>query len=111
MLSGRPAGISGALIPIAGGCWLSVILILLKKEIEMIHASESYNRIQDPENKIGQDEPVFLLRAQDALAPITVSFWADCVEKAGNAKLAEEVRNFVVKMAEWQRENFTKYPD
>ncbi len=39
----------------------------------MIHASEKYSRIQDPENKIGQDEPVFLLRAQDILAPKVVA--------------------------------------
>src|SRR5258708_4200756 len=31
----------------------------------MIHAREDYMPIQDPRNKIGEDEPVFLLRAQD----------------------------------------------
>lgn len=31
----------------------------------MIHARNDYNRIQDPENKIGEDEPVILFRAQD----------------------------------------------
>jgi hypothetical protein len=31
----------------------------------MIHARKDYNRIQDPEGKIGVDEPVFLMRAQD----------------------------------------------
>lgn len=30
----------------------------------MIHARPDYNRIQDPENKIPEDEPVFLLRAK-----------------------------------------------
>lgn len=34
----------------------------------MIHARDDYNRIQDPAGKIPADEPVFLLRAQDALA-------------------------------------------
>lgn len=33
----------------------------------MIHARDDYNRIQDPEGKIEQDEPVFLLRAKDPL--------------------------------------------
>lgn len=28
----------------------------------MIHARDDYNRIQDPENKIGKDEPVLLIR-------------------------------------------------
>lgn len=31
----------------------------------MIHARKDYNRFQDPENKIGKDEPVILFRAQD----------------------------------------------
>jgi hypothetical protein len=111
MLSGRPAGISGALIPIAGGCWLSVILIL-KKVIEMIHASESYNRIQDPENKIGKDEPVFLLRGQDVFAPHVMEYWAELVENNGkNPKKANEIRAFVKKMEAWQATNFVKTPD
>lgn len=33
----------------------------------MRHAREDYNRIQDPAGKIHEDEPVFLMRAQDAL--------------------------------------------
>ena len=33
----------------------------------MIHARADYDRIQDPEGKIGDDEPVFLLRGQDVL--------------------------------------------
>ena len=34
----------------------------------MLHARKDYNkRVQDSENKIGEEEPVFLLRAKDAL--------------------------------------------
>lgn len=33
----------------------------------MIHAREDYNRIQDPDGKIPEDEPVFLIRAQDTI--------------------------------------------
>jgi hypothetical protein len=33
----------------------------------MVHARKDYARIQDPWGKIGDDEPVFLIRAQDAL--------------------------------------------
>lgn len=54
----------------------------------MIHARADYNRIQDPavqnpslltpgSRPIGQDEPVFLLRAQDVSAAETLRFWAD----------------------------------
>ena len=42
----------------------------------MIHAREDYNRIQDPAGKIGENEPVFLIRAQDASAPAAVEAWA-----------------------------------
>lgn len=37
----------------------------------MKHAREDYNRIQDPGEKIGKDEAVFLLRAQDFAMPAT----------------------------------------
>lgn len=53
----------------------------------MKHARTDYNRIQDPAVKdksllklgatpIGIDEPVFLLRAQDRTAAMTLRFWA-----------------------------------
>jgi hypothetical protein len=42
----------------------------------MKHARPDYNRIQDPENKIPENEPVFLLRAQDETAAAVVRFWA-----------------------------------
>lgn len=42
----------------------------------MIHARPDYQRIQDPSGKIPEDEPVFLLRAQDQTAAATVRYWA-----------------------------------
>ena len=42
----------------------------------MRHARNDYNRIQDPEKKIPEDEPVFLLRAQDEVAAEVVWIWA-----------------------------------
>lgn len=77
----------------------------------MIHASEKYNRIQDPDKKIGEDEPVFLLRAQDRFAPVTIEIWAALVRQHGNAKLADQVEEFIKKMDEWQARNPTKIPD
>lgn len=41
----------------------------------MIHARNDYQRIQDPTNKIPNDEPVFLLRAQDKTAAEVVRYW------------------------------------
>lgn len=42
----------------------------------MKHARPDYNRIQDPAGLIPEDEPVFLLRGQDVLAPSLVKDWA-----------------------------------
>lgn len=72
----------------------------------MIHARPDYNRIQDPAlqdprflkygaTAIAEDEPVFLLRAQDKTAAKAVRYWAaiqqqlpDCDMNA--VKLAEQ---------------------
>jgi hypothetical protein len=42
----------------------------------MKHARSDYDRIQDPADKIGEDEAVFLLRAQDAAMPLTLMDYA-----------------------------------
>lgn len=42
----------------------------------MKHAREDYDRIQDPLGLIPEDEPVFLLRAQDRLACQAVAYYA-----------------------------------
>lgn len=43
----------------------------------MRHARVDYNRIQDPAGLIPEDEPVFLLRAQDTLAPGLLRMYAE----------------------------------
>ena len=60
----------------------------------MLHARPDYNRIQDPDGKIPEDEPVFLIRAQDPLFDAMLEYYIgntmriggqqeiiDCVEK------------------------------
>ena len=49
----------------------------------MIHAIEDYNRIQDPEGLIPEDEPVFLIRGQDIAAPVAIHAWANAAEALG----------------------------
>ena len=51
----------------------------------MIHAREDYNRIQDPEGLIPEDEPVFLIRAQDPNFPAAVKHYAKLAEDGGAA--------------------------
>lgn len=41
----------------------------------MLHARKDYQRIQDPAGKIPENEPVFLLRAQDETAVRVLEYW------------------------------------
>lgn len=78
----------------------------------MIHARADYNRIQDPSGKIGEDEPVFLLRAKDSLAPGILMMWAtELINRGGDKKMAKMVTDHAVKMVEWQEKNGCKLPD
>lgn len=47
----------------------------------MKHGRPDYDRIQDPSGLIPDDEPVFLLRGQDAFAAQCVRDWANAVER------------------------------
>jgi hypothetical protein len=67
----------------------------------MKHAREGYNRIQDPANKIPEDEPVFLLRAQDSFAAATVRYWAMLAYKYGAPDLATKAMEQADKMDAW----------
>jgi hypothetical protein len=60
------------------------------------------------------DEPVFILRARDVLAPRVVVHWAHLAEQAGSPK--EKVHAALVmakQMADWQarNEHQVKVPD
>ncbi len=58
------------------------------------------------------DEPVFVLRAQDELAPGLVEEWAARAEKRGTpADKVAQARSLAQSMAEWQREHGCKVPD
>lgn len=77
----------------------------------MIHARTDYDRIQDPENKIGKDEPVFLLRGTDKFAPATIRFWAELVGASGDEELSEYIKLWADKTELWQLTNKSKTPD
>ena len=86
---------------------------IAEREVRMKHGREDYDRIQDPEDKIPADEPVFLLRAQDLCAPAAVEAWANLVEVALAApQVVEAARSQAAEMRRWQREHHgTKLPD
>lgn len=77
----------------------------------MIHARQDYMRIQDPENKIAEDEPVFLLRAKDAIAPHAVRRWAGLCFDESNVTLANIAFDWVDRMEVWGDLNHSKLPD
>lgn len=84
----------------------------------MLHAREDYNRIQDPENKIGKDEPVFIVRAKDSFSIKAMQAWADAVHFEGqliNDKKLKEMAGIIyahiAKTIEWQNKNGCKNPD
>ncbi|MGV3515603.1 hypothetical protein [Luteitalea sp.] len=78
----------------------------------MKHARKDYDRIQDPAGLIPDDEPVFLLRAQDVLAPDIVLAWANEAERIGaDPDLVLKARAQVKAMRDWQYLRTCKRPD
>jgi len=81
----------------------------------MIHARDDYNRIQDPAGKIGEDEPVFMVRAKDELAPRIMEYWATLWEASGDnlehTEMADMVRDHAKKAREWQKIHGCKRAD
>jgi len=78
----------------------------------MKHAREDYNRIQDPDEKIPDNEPVFLLRGQDVLAPNLLREWArQLLIKGGSCEMAKLVYDHADDMDKWQKEVKVKIPD
>ena len=82
----------------------------------MLHAREDYQPIQDPRDEsvaIPDDEPVFLLRAQDISAPETVRHWVGINRERFGAKEDILIRalDHADKMEAWQEENGCKTPD
>jgi len=79
----------------------------------MKHARSDYDkRIVDLENKIPEDEPVFLLRGQDSLAPKLLMMWAtDLLLRDGDPSMAESAMQQAQRMLKWQKEHGTKTPD
>jgi len=78
----------------------------------MKHARADYDRIQDPEHKIPQDEPVFLLRAQDRVAPYVVEVWAMMAEMIGaDEGIVEAAFEHSTAMCMWQKNHIAKIPD
>jgi len=69
----------------------------------MKHQNEKYNeRIQDAANLIPEDEPVFLIRAQDKVSGDTLRAWAQLNDDAGGSpEISTAVCEHAEKMDAW----------
>ena len=78
----------------------------------MIHARTDYMRIQDPENKIREDEPVFLVRAQDNAFIETVTEWIKVhLSNGGDPAVGISVARHLGRAIAWREQNMTKNAD
>lgn len=90
----------------------------------MIHARKDYDRIQDPaveqpelladgSSPIGSDEPVFLIRGKDVLAPDCIRHWAIELERLDghDPAVVQHALKFADLVQNWQDEHGCKTPD
>ena len=85
----------------------------------MIHDRTDYNRIQDPLNKFGEDEPVFLLRAQDDFFLPMLIEYVKLNETTGRdgrmprikQRMTDSLMAHLKLAREWRRAHKTKMPD
>jgi hypothetical protein len=69
----------------------------------MLHARRDYDRIQDPENKIGEDEPVFLVRAKDwAFVPTLLGWIKAHLDAGGDIEMAKALMEHIDKAKKWR---------
>jgi len=78
----------------------------------MIHARDDYNRIQDPDNLIPEDEPVFLIRAKDILGPSAVQAWVNLARACRvDGAMVEAAEKQAQRMRDYQKQNGSQIPD
>lgn len=80
----------------------------------MKHARKDYNEIttNGRTRKVPKDEPVFLLRAQDAVAANTVRFWAAAAATAGaDPAIVEAARKHAALMEAWPTKKIPDMPE
>lgn len=77
----------------------------------MIHARPDYDRFQDPLNKIPEDEPVMLFRAQDIHFIKILEHYQHLLKEAGNKEVGDAVAKHEEASRKWRHENKVKEPD
>jgi hypothetical protein len=89
----------------------------------MLHARIDYNRIQDPalqdpsllsdgSSPIGEDEPVFLVRAKDAAFNATVMAWMEAhLDAGGDPAMHAAMAAHLGRAIAWRKKHGTKVAD
>jgi hypothetical protein len=79
----------------------------------MKHPGGKYDsRVQDSANLIPDDEPVFLIRGQDKLAPLIVRLYADVYKlMGGDPDNGDTIKIHAQAMHVWQVNNGNKLAD
>ena len=70
----------------------------------MIHSRDDYKDVQDPSGKIPEDEPVFLIRGHDILAPIILTLYVELHKLMGSEdhSIREGIHKHIALMRSWQ---------
>jgi hypothetical protein len=77
------------------------------------HARAEYNHIQDPSHQIDDNEPVFLIRAQDVYFTRILQYYLALLhaDPQHDSRLAEQIKNQHRRGDQWANEHGTKRPD
>jgi hypothetical protein len=77
----------------------------------MQHARPDYQRFQDPLGLIPNQEPVLLLRAQDALAAQAAEYYAKLCEDVQAEEVGSRIREHAKKMRDWPVKKIPDIPE
>lgn len=83
-----------------------------ERKQQLRHSRDDYNQnIQADHNLIPEDEPVFLIRAQDVVSSAAVYAWADFAKQAGaSAETVASARRHAHLMSEWPKKEVPDLP-
>lgn len=71
-----------------------------------------YGRVQTEFGDIGEDEPVFIFRAQDKLLlDVIGDYRSDCVAAGSPQHHLDAIDESARRIREWQSENYTRVPN
>lgn len=70
-----------------------------------------YGKVTLEKGTVGEDEPVFIFRAQDKLLPdLLQAYYVLCSDVKSPARHLEKILEGKQQIEKWQEENFTKIP-